>query len=705
MEKGMYIISEIYKKVFFLFFLILISLKLNAQQYNAAGTAVAMSTSGCYQLTNTTGQAGAVWNIYMINLNQAFDITLTLNFGNRPDLYYGDPLCGADGMSFILQPLNTGTVGVGSGVGFHGITPSLGVVMDTYHYNPTDPPNQHISINKNGDELHGTTNELVPPSAAIGFPANITDGLDHLFRLVWNPTTTTLKVFFGNATTLPTTPTLSYTGNIVANIFSGNPNVFWGVGGSTGGCWNVQTVCIKTTSNFTADSSSCVGDSVHFTDNSVSGLPIQAYMWDFGDGTYSGLQNPTHIYNNPGTYNVTLEIFNSGGFFSGITHQMIVHPKPTVVVNSPSICIGDSATLNATGAATYTWNNGLLSGAVKKVAPIITSSYIVTGVSSFGCVNKDTSLVTVNPLPIINTIGDTICFGDTATLFVSGGNNYLWITGDTLQTIYPIPLFTTNYSVVVTSINGCIDSSFATVLVNNPPILSITSPVSICDGDSANLTVNGGVIYQWDNGLTSQNISVSPGVNTVYSVEVTDANGCKNDTSTSVTIISNPIAVISADMDTVCSGNPIVLTASGGNTFLWNTGENSSSITIYPINNATFNCTVYNSANGTTCSNSAVYAVYAENCNTLYIPNAFVPIGVNKIFKPIGNFSEGTEYYLVIYNRWGQLIFETYNFDEGWDGTYNGKPVQAGVYVYYLRMRFGNQKANFERTGKVTLVE
>ena len=190
------LLYKIYQLFSFTFLSIFITLNVNAQQYNAAGTAVAMSTAGCYQLTNTTTQAGAVWNIFMINLTQSFDITLTLNFGDRPDLYYTEPLCGADGMSFILQPLSTSTVTNGSGAGFSGISPSLGVVMDTYHYNGTDPPYQHISIIKNGDSVHGTANELVPPTAAVGFPANITDGLDHLFRFVWNPTTTTLRVFF-----------------------------------------------------------------------------------------------------------------------------------------------------------------------------------------------------------------------------------------------------------------------------------------------------------------------------------------------------------------------------------------------------------------------------------------------------------------------------------------------------------------------------
>ena len=113
-------------KFLFAIALLLLTLKVSAQQYNVTGTAFAMGTPGCYTLTTTTSQSGAVWNIYTIDLTQPFDITLTLNFGTLPFS------SGADGISFVLQPVSSGVFGPGGGVGFEGITPSLGVVMDTY---------------------------------------------------------------------------------------------------------------------------------------------------------------------------------------------------------------------------------------------------------------------------------------------------------------------------------------------------------------------------------------------------------------------------------------------------------------------------------------------------------------------------------------------------------------------------------------------
>ena len=702
----LYIFLKLFSFTFIIIFPSFYNLK--AQQYNVAGTATVMSTSGCYQLTNTTSQSGAVWNIYMINLTQPFDITLKLNFGNRSEIHYVPATCGADGMTFVLQPLSIGVFGPGGGVGYQGITPSLGVVMDTYVDNPTDPSFQHISIHKNGDVLHNTANQLVSYTSAVGFPANITDGLYHKFRFTWTPTPSgvgTMNIYFGTATTLPTTPTLTYTGNIVNDIFSNNPNVYWGVSGSTGGCWNVQTVCIETTSSFINDSSACVGDTVHFTSTSTSGLPIITYIWDFGDGGISGLQNPVHVYSNPGTYNVKLEIYNSGGFFDAKTIPITVFPKPNVYVTDTSICLGDTATIIATGALSYTWNNGLPPISINKVAPNTTSSYIVTGFDTHGCKNSDTSEIIVNPLPVITTINDTVCIGDTALLNVSGGGFYYWSTGDTTSNIYISPNITTNYTVIVTSNEGCKDSSFATAVINQLPQLYITPPQTICNGNVANITASGGSIYTWLSGQNTPSISVNPSLTTSYFVEIIDANGCISDTSTIVNVIENPVAIITSDVDTVCEGNAAILSATGGSQFLWNTGETNSQITVYPLNNTTYTCHVSNSTNGTTCSSTSNYTIYTENCNTIYIPNAFNPIGINNIFKPIGTFLPNTDYYFAIYNRWGQLIFESRNIDNGWDGTYKGQLVKSGAYIYYLKVKFGGQDREFIRTGTVTLVD
>ncbi len=524
------------KKIYLLIIAIFTINFAQAQQYSLAGTTSAMSTSGCYNLTNTTDQAGAIWNAYMVNLTQAFDITISLNFGNRPDINYdGGTNCGGDGISFILQPVGSGVFGGGGGVGFHGITPSLGVIMDTYSFNSTDPTYPHISINKNGDELHGTTNELAPPDSAVGFPANVSDGLDHLFRIVWTPTLTgigTLKIYFGNATTLPITPTIKYTGNFVDNIFSGNPNVYWGISASTGGCWNSQSVCEKTIANFASGTVICNGLTVNFTDNSVSTLPITNYSWDFGDGSHDTTQFPTpHTYSDTGVYNVSLHIQNSGGMSSTMTHTIQILPAFIIAVNSDTICDGSFATLTATGADSFTWDDGLYWGATKVVNPNTTTAYVVTAISSEGCIVNDTAVVTVLPAPIVNVNSAAVCLGDTVVLTVTGNAlSYQWANGDTNLVRIVSPNTSTNYVVSGVNTYGCVKTDSAVVIVSPKPPTPVVTNIGFM------LLSNATTGNQWYN-LAAGLINNANGTNYTpqqtgdYFVIATPVIGCSSDTS------------------------------------------------------------------------------------------------------------------------------------------------------------------------------
>ena len=191
----------------------------------------------CYQLTDAANnQAGSVWNSNKINLTQPFNYSF--------DVYYGcADANGADGISFILQPVSTSIGSTGGGLGFSGITPSVGVLMDTYqNTSEGDPTYDHISINKDGDVNHATANRLAGP---VGFDAqnsNVEDCQFHDFGVTWNATTKTLKIFY------ECKERLSYTGDIVNTIFGGDPYVYWGFTAATGGLSNVQEVCLRYTS-------------------------------------------------------------------------------------------------------------------------------------------------------------------------------------------------------------------------------------------------------------------------------------------------------------------------------------------------------------------------------------------------------------------------------------------------------------------------
>ena len=590
-----FVLIKAVRNLFFTVTLSFFAINVSAQQYNvvsSGGQAIETPAgSGCYKLTDACSQGAAIWNIYKIDLSQPFDITLTLNFGTRPNIYWDNCVtCGGDGMTFCLQPLSNSTYYLGGSMGEDpALTPSVFVQMDTYTANPTDPTFEHMSINKNGDVLHGTANELLSYTAAQNWPCTtpmttcITDGADHLFHFKWSPSNPggpgpgTMDVYFGFGGTLPGTPTLTYTGDIVANVFGGNPFVYWGVTAATGGCYNNQTVCMTTISNFASDTTVCTGQPLTFTDNSVSGLPINTWSWDFGDGTYDYSQFPAdHIYTTPGVYQVNLFIMNSGGFSSTMTHTITVKPKPDVLVNDPSICKGDTAILTATGAATYTWDNGLTPGNPKHVSPATTTSYIVTGTNSFGCTNTDTSLVTIypNPIPVITPSSYLICVGDPEILTASGADSYIWIlSGDTINPLSVSPTSSTDYILQGTTINGCKRDTNLLIQVNPNPVVG-SNNATICLNETAVLTATGATTYSWRvNGANVSSVnplSISPPTTTIYNVLGTDVNGCKDSINATITVNMPPI--ITADSIGICIGQTATINVYGGNpndSYLW----------------------------------------------------------------------------------------------------------------------------------------
>ena len=672
-------------------------------------------------LTNTTAQSGAVWNIYTIDLTQPFDITLSLNFGNRGG-HYGASDCGADGISFVLQPLNSGVFGPGGGVGFQGIFPSLGVIMDTYVENTTDPSYQHISISKNGDVLHSTTtapnpNELVPPSSAVGWPCTatgtyscITDGLYHLFRFKWTPTLSgvgTINVYFGSATTLPTTPTLTYTGNLVNSIFNNNPNVYWGVSGSTGGCWNNQSVCISTVANYVADTVACYGQPVLFFDNSLSGLPITTYLWNFGDGNTSNLQNPSHIYTTPGTYLVNLQITNSGGFTSTMTHTVLIHPKPNVTVSDTIICEGDSVLLTASGASSYNWSNGEFTSQIW-VSPQTPTDYVVTGVNQWWCTDKDTASVSLYPKPNITVNPDTICLGKNATLTAHNGDSYLWLPGNTtLNPNIVSPTVTTTYTVIgTTNLHGCRNSATAEVVISPDPQISFTiDTINGCEPIKVTFTnftdpPNSTLVWDFGDGQSSSNLNPShiyAAGNYNVTITATSDHGCISVSnnpnliniypqpnvdftwSPTIGVISNPIINFT---DATTPINPNF-------TYQWNFGDNSAidasknpahmfpDVNIYDVQ------LIVTSDYG--CADTMRHSIQIVNDSLTY-PNIITPNGDGFNDFLVIKGLDGIAYpqsKMVIYNRWGTKVYESNNYQNDFDG----KGLADGVYYYIFTAR------------------
>ncbi len=259
-----------------------------------------------------------------------------------------------------------------------------------------------------------------------------------------------------------------------------------------------------------------------------------------------------------------------------------------------AVCTGDVTTLTATGAATYSWDNGLGSGNSHTVSPVSATTYTVIGTAANGCTGTDQVVVTVNSLPVITASPDiSICNGSSSTISASGGTSYTWDNGLGSGSSHTVlPAATTTYTVTGTDANGCVNTDQVTVTVNPLPVIAASADSSICIGSSATISVSGGVSYTWDNGLGSGNAhTVSPAATTTYTVTGTDANGCMN--TDQVTITVNPLPSIVASIDeSICDQSSTIISASGGNSYSWNNGLGSgSSHTVSPASTTTYTVT------------------------------------------------------------------------------------------------------------------
>jgi gliding motility-associated-like protein len=314
----------------------------------------------------------------------------------------------------------------------------------------------------------------------------------------------------------------------------------------------------------------CQGNSTTLTANGGG-----TYLWN------NGATNPS-ITVSPiadSTYLVT--VMNASGCTdtSSILVQVTSNPTATITGND-SICSGSSTILTASGGGTYSWNNGATSTSIN-MSPIADTIYSVV-VDLGGCFDTTNFNVTVNPLPTANVTGNNIiCNGQSTTLTATGGGVYSWSTGSNLDSIIIAPTTTTNYTVIVTDANNCIDSATMNVTVNPLPTINVTGNINICEGITTSLTASGGLSYVWNTSDTTSVINISPIVNTNYTVIGTDINGCVDSNQVTVTVLPKPIAAISGS-NVICDGESTMLTGAGGGTYLWNTSDTAQTITITP---------------------------------------------------------------------------------------------------------------------------
>lgn len=397
--------------------------------------------------------------------------------------------------------------------------------------------------------------------------------------------------------------------------------------------------------------------------NSFTLIPSGASTYTFSGG------NPVNPISNS-SYSVigtsSVGCLSSNTAISNVTVQSL--PLPTIAVNSGSICSGNSFTINASGANTYTFSGGSpvvspsvttsysvsgtnLSGCISASSaisivtvdptptitvnsgiicngnsftitpagaatysyssgssintPTISSSYTVTGFSTLGCLSQAVSNVTLS-IPLITINSGTLCQGSFFIFTPSGGNTYTYSSGSPIVS----PTVTTNYSVTGTDINGCISptSAVSSVVVYSVPVISSNSG-SVCSGSSFTIIPSGANTYTYSGGSSV----VFPTSTTAYSISGTSSNGCNSliPAISNITVYGLPTISISAPSSTICAGDSIILTGSGANTYSWNTGSTSTTIVATPTISTAYSLTGINT-NG--CSGMNSFNVNVAQC-------------------------------------------------------------------------------------------
>jgi gliding motility-associated-like protein len=245
-------------------------------------------------------------------------------------------------------------------------------------------------------------------------------------------------------------------------------------------------------------------------------------------------------------------------------------PAVAAISGSLSYCTGGNTTLTASGGVSYVWSNAETTAAVT----VTQGSYTVTVTDANGCTASENATVTETTNLTVIIDGDlSYCPGGNTTLTANGGTSFSWSNSETTASI---TVTAGTYSVTASDITGCTGTASVTVTEFTPPVVNISGTLSYCVGANTLLTASGADSYLWSNGATTDTVTVTQGN---YTVTGTDANGCTASATATVSE-NNPPVVAFSGSTSYCAGSNTTVTASGGDTYLWNTTETTASITV-----------------------------------------------------------------------------------------------------------------------------
>jgi gliding motility-associated-like protein len=451
----------------------------------------------------------------------------------------------------------------------------------------------------------------------------------------------------------------------------------------------------------------------------VSGsVGIEPYSYTLNNGASQTNGNFTEL--SAGTYLLIVE--DSAGCTDSLEVILLQGPGGVTAavlsatdLKCPNECTG---TITATGNGgtepyTYAWSNG--GAPAPTIGNLCAGTYIATITDASGCFDTasvtlqqpDTFVVNIVQLiqPSCNGTGD-----GSITVSVTGGSpgyTYQWSPsgGNGLTTN---AISAGLYTITIVDANFCTFSYSIALPQPAPVVIAEPADTTICLGTSGNLfaDVSGGTApytVKWDGSFTGNPFMVTPDEDGFYTAVATDLHGCISSPQ-QFKVIVDPLPTVNLGNDSLlCIDDKLYLSATfPGASYNWQDGSTDSIFTISDAGIYWVN--VYNTCFSTS---DTLVAEYTDCSACVHYPSGFSPDGnqKNDLFRPVIT-CPVTEYNMQIFNRWGELIFETSNVNESWDGRYKNQPGDIGVYVWVVNYTGLRRATLFSESlsGNVTLI-
>lgn len=565
-------------------------------------------------------------------------------------------------------------------------------------------------------------NILTPDTAICRFESvDVFSIADTILTIQWTPALTVDSVDV-------LTPTMSPTQTTTYTMIASLPG---------SGCAPVHntitiTIADEPVVDLGADFNLCLGASYQFQPTVTPSNQTYSFTWSpptYLDNTNT--PNPTTTPTGDITYYVmaTPTIASCPGYDTISIH---VIPNDFTLENvDTSICQGEIIAVRANGPVefTYHWTPSVGVSDPFLIDPIITpdtsATYVITATYP-NCPDIVKSFtVDVQPIPQVFLGPDReICQWVPADIEVevlpSWYSNYTYDwslaednDADSINPYHFVYHGDNNVEVIVNVSTpiGCVGADTMNIVVH-PGNFGTATPLNsdICPRDTVLLTASGGVTYQWSpdqniSDVTSPNPTVYPEAGITYNLIITDQYGCTDTFDLDVAVHSNTVISL-PDSVRIWPGETYQMNP-GGNAlyYAWFPPAGLSDDDISnPIASPTVNTRYYVEAKSEWgCEARDSIDVLVTNESVLDVPNAFIPgTDVNGRLKIVKKGIATLEYFR-IFNRWGQVVFETKDINEGWDGTFNGEPQPLGVYVYMVEA-FTSTNERFYKQGNITLI-